>query len=393
MVEEVTEEPAPEVEVPQVREKKDIKMDFTERKFANLPARESHFKEAPYPKSKKIDKKADDVYIDIEDKDPLWLKDKGDHFYERNDYHSALNAYSKSIENDKEFLMSRLNRATTFIRMRWFPAAVDECDDIEKMVNAIPEKERQEDQDYYLKMLARSFLKRGAAQAWLSQFDAAVSDFKKAMEFKGLYSEKEIEAMQRDIDAILLRKESQELKLEGDILFARNMLDESLAMYEKSLEKDPHNEYAMSNIGVIYLKRQSYEECLEFSTRALHVIELFQSDTKEFHRENTLEIKLLQRRAKCYEVKGKYELAKEDLDRAFMLDRENPAVRQMRKTIQDKLDTISFEEYRKLGDLALKEKDFERALIEYDKCLRITRKATTLDNVAIYVNRIACLLS
>jgi len=29
----------------------------------------------------------------------------------------------------------------------------------------------------------------------------------------------------------------------------------------------------------------------------------------------------------------------------------------------------------------------------YDKCLRITRKATTLDNVAIYVNKIACLLS
>jgi hypothetical protein len=29
----------------------------------------------------------------------------------------------------------------------------------------------------------------------------------------------------------------------------------------------------------------------------------------------------------------------------------------------------------------------------YDKCLKITRKATTLDNVAIYVNKIACLLS
>lgn len=29
----------------------------------------------------------------------------------------------------------------------------------------------------------------------------------------------------------------------------------------------------------------------------------------------------------------------------------------------------------------------------YDNCLRITRKATSLDNVAIYVNKIACLLS
>jgi len=94
-------------------------MEFTEKKFANLPARESQHKEAPYPKSKKCDKNTNDnVFIDIEDKDPLWLKDKGDHFYKRHDFYSAINAYSKSIENDRQFLMSRLNRGTTFIRMR-----------------------------------------------------------------------------------------------------------------------------------------------------------------------------------------------------------------------------------------------------------------------------------
>lgn len=69
-----------------------------------MPARESHKKEPPFPKSKKLEKKADDVHIDIEDRDPVWLKDKGDHFYKRHDYASAMNAYSKSIKNDPEFL-------------------------------------------------------------------------------------------------------------------------------------------------------------------------------------------------------------------------------------------------------------------------------------------------
>ena len=95
------EAPAPAekpAELPSVREKKDVEMKFTEKKFAHLPARESQHKEAPYPKSKKIEKKQDDnAYIDVEDKDPLWLKDKGDHFYRRNDFYSALNAYSKSL--------------------------------------------------------------------------------------------------------------------------------------------------------------------------------------------------------------------------------------------------------------------------------------------------------
>ena len=106
-------------------------MPFTEKKFPNLPARESHNKEPPYPKSKKIDKKKDDVFIDIEDKDPVWLKDKGDHFFKRNDFYSALNAYSKALEIDKEFMMCRLNRATAWLKMRAFQNCIDDCTDIE----------------------------------------------------------------------------------------------------------------------------------------------------------------------------------------------------------------------------------------------------------------------
>lgn len=109
-----------DVPVPEVRNKQDVKMDFTEKRFPHLPARESHMKEPPYPKSKKIEKKKGDVYIDIEDKDPVWLKDKGDHFFKRNDYYSAANAYSKALEFDKDFMMGRLNRATAWLKMRAF---------------------------------------------------------------------------------------------------------------------------------------------------------------------------------------------------------------------------------------------------------------------------------
>lgn len=169
-IQEAAESPAPEVshELPGIREKKTEQIPFTEKKFAHLPARESHDKEAPYPKSKKMDKDPNDQYINIEDKDPLWLKDKGDHFYNRHDYHAAVNAYSKSIQNDKDFLMARLNRATTFIRMRAYQACVGDCNDIETHVNALKDAEREEDSEFYTKIMGRTYLKRGAAQAWLS---------------------------------------------------------------------------------------------------------------------------------------------------------------------------------------------------------------------------------
>ena len=198
----------PSAPLPEVRKKTAQSLPFSEKKFAHLPARESQMKEAPYPKSKKIDKQPNDQFIDIEDKDPLWLKDKGDHFYKRNDYHSALNAYSKSISNDQDFLMARLNRATTFIKMRWYQAGIDECNDIERIVNAIPENDKVGDEDFYMKMLGRNYLRRAAAQAWLAQYDVAIEDYKRAMDFTGLYSEAEIEVMKEDIKMIELRKES-----------------------------------------------------------------------------------------------------------------------------------------------------------------------------------------
>ena len=261
------------------------------------------------------------------------------------------------------------------------------------MITALPEKEREDDKAYYSKILGRNYLKRGGALAWLSQFESAIQDIKRAMDYKGLYSEEEIEIMQQDIDSIQLRKDSQDMKLQGDILFARNLMDESLEKYFKALELDPMNEYALSNIGVIYLKRFDFDNCLKFTSQALSIIEEFQSETREFQRENILEIKLLQRRAKCLEEKQDFEGAKNDLDRAAMLDKENPQVRIAQQKVQQKLNTIQFDKYKEIGNNYLKEKKFQEAMEYYDNCLRITRKATSLDNVAIYVNKIACLLS
>jgi hypothetical protein len=61
--------------------------------------------------------------------------------------------------------------------------------------------------------------------------------------------------------------------------------------------------------------RQNYQKCIEFSTRALELIDNFQSDTKLFSKENRLEIKVLLRRGKSYENINEIEKAKADLDR------------------------------------------------------------------------------
>ena len=81
-------------------------MGFTEKKFAHLPARESHLKEPPYPKSKKMEKTPGDQHLDIEDKDPVWLKDKGDMSVDKmvnkiNNKDTSKVASGNSPKNDK----------------------------------------------------------------------------------------------------------------------------------------------------------------------------------------------------------------------------------------------------------------------------------------------------
>lgn len=91
-------------------------------------------------------------------------------------------------------------------------------------------------------------------------------------------------------------------------------------MYEEALELDPKNEYAYANIGLIYLKRQDYLKCIEYSTKALELIDNFQNDTKSFSKDNRFEVKILLRRGKSYQNLGDFEKAKEDLDRAVSLE-------------------------------------------------------------------------
>jgi dyslexia susceptibility 1 candidate gene 1 protein len=157
-------------------------------------------KEPPLPKSKQLPKKKDDVYIDIEDKDPLWLKDKGDHFFNRNDYQSAINAYTKALEFDKEFLMARLNRATTWLKIRAFQNCVLDCQDIEDQLAKLPDSEKED--DFYPKLQARLLVKRGAGYYWLSQYEKAAEDLEKAASYRGLFTDAEVRELEKDVARI-----------------------------------------------------------------------------------------------------------------------------------------------------------------------------------------------
>ena len=43
----------------------------------------------------------------------------------------------------------------------------------------------------------------------------------------------------------------------------------------EALENDPHNEYCLANISVIYMMKQNHEKSIEYASRALDIIDNF----------------------------------------------------------------------------------------------------------------------
>ncbi|KAJ7569316.1 hypothetical protein O6H91_01G072500 [Diphasiastrum complanatum] len=56
--------------------------------------------------------------IDVSEREPLFLQDKGDQFYQTGDFNSAINAYTKALEKDPSLLFSYANRAACYLHVK-----------------------------------------------------------------------------------------------------------------------------------------------------------------------------------------------------------------------------------------------------------------------------------
>lgn len=54
---------------------------------------------------------------DLESKNPLWLKDKGDSFFKDKNFVSAVEAYTEAIKLDSKLTKAYLNRSLTYLKL------------------------------------------------------------------------------------------------------------------------------------------------------------------------------------------------------------------------------------------------------------------------------------
>ncbi|KAK1132383.1 hypothetical protein K0M31_016491 [Melipona bicolor] len=171
----IFEEPSKSVPLP--RKTGTINITFSERKFPT-PARESsHVEEQEWLQKqaearRKIGFDAEDLRP--EERDPQWLKDKGDDFFKIGNYLAAISAYTYGIKISDKMASLYVNRSAAHYALENYYRCVEDCSKALELMEPKCESNRES--------RARCHARRGAALCKLSAPQHGIPELEVALE-------------------------------------------------------------------------------------------------------------------------------------------------------------------------------------------------------------------
>merc|ERR1711865_1011272 len=242
---------------------------------------------------------------DISERDPMWLKGKGDDFYRSRDFQSAANAYSAAIAVDPEDPMvpALSNRAACYLRMGKYKLCRVDCSRVIECLPPVPNAAAsgklnpRELRKAQLGTRSRILVRRGAASCELGEYQLAVVDYKEA----------------------------------GDVALRRKDTEQAVESYSKAIELDASFVSALSNRSAAYLVLGKWQLAVDDCTAALLFLQGNVSENGPpgavprggSARHASFTAKTLARRATALCKTKEYATALEDLQAALVLDPSN----------------------------------------------------------------------
>ena len=383
---------------PNIRKQETIKVNLTKKLIPTFSARESLAKEPPYPKSKKYVPEKNYLGQEIDDKNPIWAKQKGDNFYNNKDYSSAINAYTNALDLDPNFHKVLINRGTAYMCLGQFDQALNDFYKAINLIESIDKKERSD--AFYDRINVRALSKIYAIHALRQEYQKALEVINdklllKEYAFPFIIPEDKWKKIEKDKILIESRMNNEKLKEEGDNFLRQRNYENAENIYKKILDVEPNNERVLSNLSMIYLFQEKYDDVIKICTQILNIFNKFKERIKIKNMNNLFEIKVLLRRAKCYEIKNEMEKAQKDVESIEKLSITNPNVLKEVKEIKDKLKIHVVDTYKQRANEFLQKQEFSEALSFYNKAIEVVKFSNIynkIDLVKILLNRTSCLI-
>ena len=266
------------------------------------------------------------------------------------------------------------------------------------LIDQIDAKEKED--AFYDRIYVRALTKTYAVYALKQEYQKALDIINnkllvKHYAFPFIIPDSTWKSIEKDRELIQSRMENELLKSEGDKYLSNKQYDLAFEIYNKILTTEPNNEKVLSNISLIYLAQENYDETIKCCTRILKIFAAFKEKIRIRNMSNTFEIKILLRRAKCYEIKNEMELAEKDIEAIERLEIKNDQILKDIKSIKDKMKIRVVNSYKDSANAHMKNSQFAEALSFYDKAVALIKYSNIynkIDLVKILLNRTGCLI-
>lgn len=411
---EASQAPLPPREKPKEREKRGaIQMPFTEKIYNHLATREQHFLDPPMPKTKGNPGSQNNP--DLQDNNPLWLKDKGDEFYKNGDYASAANAYTMALAGAPELLPALSNRSSAFLHLMNIRSALDDSKEVLGLITKMaPEKQA----DPKIKIIKeKSEIRIGICELWngrpgnngeqrlreaLERLSASANEPEDVVKAKAAVCEK----LKEDLEGIETKRKRTLAREEADSLLRSGKAKEAAESYEKLIEEDgsfEEEEYFFSNWSLALLKSGELEKCIQICERGLLVYEKFRDFHKmreTFLRSSLMEnhtspiefkLKLMYRQADALIKLGRTSDGEQKIKEILRIDELNEEARILQEKLLSSKKLKDSIEMKKQGNSLVQQRKFREALQLYTQALSgIDRSSDFNEYLAVLMNQTVC---
>lgn len=201
----------------------------------------------------------------------LIKKDKGNEFFKKGEYDSAINSYTVGMELDPENALLAANRAMAFLKKEQFQAAENDCNLCLSL-----------DPTY-----VKAYLRRGTARKALEKIDLAHSDFSKVLELEpeNKQARLELEKLNKETDIKEVNKNN--LRVENSDI-SRECVSNFLEFDDNSnnnfglIEKEFNNLFPETESASLAMHKEDFhEELLAEVDRTSYKHEKLKENTKK----------------------------------------------------------------------------------------------------------------
>merc|ERR1711871_14822 len=287
---------------------------------------------------------------DISERDPFWIKGKGDDFFRAKDYRAAVNAYSSAYSLDNTLIAALSNRAACHLQLKAFEKCIADCGVLlDEKVKLVTPAERQlmtavqlREDSKAMKLRVKVLVRRGSAYCKLGKYKESIEDYENSIRLAGshpaLKSQIELDPLWDDLEMIQNLNNSNTLKTEADSLFKEGNLAGAFKKYSEALAIEPTFVSILSNRASNLLAMGKWSEAADDCSSALDLLGIGSNEKKTnlepvgpvpqkgSPRFKSWVVKTLVRRGTAYCKLSNYQAALKDYEDALKFDADNEAL-------------------------------------------------------------------